>query len=159
MLSTCDTSVNWTRNASGVVCTHCSVSRIVLPLKVVIDLLILLCRYQTTGPGFQWHSAQWATMSSHARWWYQARCHLEHIFWYLTHRHAPPSNLYMSDLDSWLDSTPFWCKNHFCSFKTEGDIKYFLTKIFFLLHPLSKGVAPLCNGGHILLVGVIWSKV
>ena len=58
MLSTCDTSVNWNRNASGVVCTHCSVSRIVSPLKVVIDLLILLCRYQTTGPGFQWHNVK-----------------------------------------------------------------------------------------------------
>ena len=61
-----------------------------------------------------WHSvntlpsiAQLATMSSQARWRYQARSHLEHIFWWLTHRHAPPSNLYMSDLDSWLDSTPF----------------------------------------------------
>ena len=37
---------------------------------------------------------------------------------------APPSNLHMSD----LDSTPFWCKNHFCSFKTEG-----VTNIFVLL--------------------------
>ena len=25
-----------------------------------------------------------------------------------------------SDLDFWFHSTPFWCKNHFCSFKTEG---------------------------------------
>ena len=55
----------------------------------------------------QFSIAQWATMSSQARWRYQARSHLVHIFWYLTHRHAPPSNLYMSDLDSWLDSTPF----------------------------------------------------
>ena len=53
------------------------------------------------------HNAQLATMSSQARWRYQARSHLEHIFWWLTHRHVPPSNLYMSDLDSWLDSTPF----------------------------------------------------
>ena len=33
-----------------------------------------------------------------------------------------------SDLDFWLDSTPFWCKNRFCSFKTEG-----VTNIFVLL--------------------------
>ena len=33
-------------------------------------------------------------------------------------------NLISSDLDFWLDSTPFSCKNHFCSLKTEGDIKY-----------------------------------
>ena len=52
-------------------------------------------------------NAQLATMSSQARWRYQARSHLEHIFWYLTHRHVPPSNLYMSDLDFWLKSTPF----------------------------------------------------
>ena len=58
--------------------------------------------YNLQGP-----HAQLATMSSQARWRYQARSHLEHIFWWLTHRHAPPSNLYMSDLDSWLDSTPF----------------------------------------------------
>ena len=38
-----------------------------------------------------------------------------------------------SDLDLWLNSTPFWCKNNFCSLKTEGVTNIFLhTEIFFL---------------------------
>ena len=30
------------------------------------------------------------------------------------------------DLDFRLNSIPFWCKNHFCSFKTEGVINIFV---------------------------------
>ena len=46
-------------------------------------------------------------------------------------RPATGHNLVRSDLDSLLNSTPFWCKNHFCSLKTEGVTKYFLaTNIF-----------------------------
>ena len=37
--------------------------------------------------------------------------------------------LHTSDLDLWFNSTPFWCKNHFCSLKTELlCYKYFFVK-------------------------------
>ena len=50
----------------------------------------------------------------------------------------------------WISgSTPFWCKNHFCSLKTEGVIKYFLTKNIFPMTPcLVKALlhCALCTG-------------
>ena len=53
-------------------------------------------------------------------------------FAHLLVAHAPLSNFHMSDLDFWLDSTPFWCRNHFCTFKTEEVTNIFRQKIFFL---------------------------
>ena len=119
---------------------HCS--KKVLFCKVWI--IIVLCNFAENVPWpseQQWshgrrctmgHIAQLATMSSQARWWYQARSHLVHIFWYLTHRHAPPSNLHMSDLDSWLDSH-----------------SYTLTNILTLLHSLKfEKVWPTTNVGY-----------
>ena len=38
----------------------------------------------------------------------------------------------LTSVISILNSTPFWCKNHFCSLKTEGVTKYFWQQIFFL---------------------------
>ena len=57
--------------------------------------------------------------------------HLFCMFWASNYRPTTGHNLVRSDLDFWLDSTPFWCKNHFCSLKTGGVIKYFLTKKYF----------------------------
>ena len=48
---------------------------------------------------------------------------------------TPGHNLISSVLDFWLNFTPFWCKNHFYSLKTEGVIKYFLTKNMFPMTP------------------------
>ena len=44
-----------------------------------------------------------------------------------------------SDLSFLLNTTPFWCKNHFCGLKTEGVTNIFLTKNIFPM--LSRGVA------------------
>ena len=51
--------------------------------------------------------------------------HLFSSFWPSFSRLA----LHTSDLDLWLNSTPYWCKNHFCSLKTELlSYKYFFVK-------------------------------
>ena len=51
--------------------------------------------------------------------------HLFSSFWPSFSRLA----LHTSDLDLWFNSTPFWCKNHFCSLKTELlSYKYFFVK-------------------------------
>ena len=45
-------------------------------------------------------------------------------------------NLNSSDLDFWLNSTPFWCRNHFCSLQTVGVIyKFFFDTIIIFLRP------------------------
>ena len=46
------------------------------------------------------------------------------------------------DLDFWLNSTPFWCKNHFCSLKIEGVTKYFLATNIFPKTPCSVKALP-----------------
>ena len=51
--------------------------------------------------------------------------HLFYMFWASNYRPTSGHNLVRSDLDSLLNSTPFWCKNHFCSLKTKEVIKYF----------------------------------
>ena len=63
--------------------------------------------------------------------WSELYEHLFCMFWASNYRPTTGHNLYMSDLDFLLNSTPFWCKNHFCSLKTERVTKYFLaTNIF-----------------------------
>ena len=62
---------------------------------------------------------------------------------------TPGHKLIRSYLDFWLNSSTFWCKNHFCSLKTEGVIKYFLTKNIFPMTPcLVKALlhCALCTG-------------
>ena len=43
--------------------------------------LTFMYNYYISALYIQCTIAQWATMSSQARWQYQARSHLEHIFW------------------------------------------------------------------------------
>ena len=53
-------------------------------------------------------------------------------------------------LELWLNSTSFWCKNHFCSLKIEGVAKYFLATNIFPMTPCSVKVSPTVqwNGCH-----------
>ena len=61
--------------------------------------------------------------------------HLFCMFWASNYRPTTGHNLVRSDLDFLLNSTPFWCKNQFCSLKTKEVIKYFLTKNIFPTEP------------------------
>ena len=56
-------------------------------------------------------------------------------------RPATGHTLHTSDLDLWLNSSPFWLKNHFCSLKTEGVTNIFWQNYFSYDPMLSKGFA------------------
>ena len=68
--------------------------------------------------------------------------HLFSSFWPFCSRPATGHTMHTSDLDLWLNSTPFWCKNHFCSLKTEGFTKIFLATNIFPMTSCSVKASP-----------------
>ena len=136
-MNTVDNSVNWGDNCNTVYMHYIVVIKLKLNVRSMRTLDVSGHRrfYWEENPT----NDKWATTvhcgprgcNRHS----QLYEHLSCMFWASNYRPTTGHKMVSSDLDSLLNSTPFWCKNHFCSLKTKEVIKYFLTKNIFPTAP------------------------